>query len=720
MPPAPESPNLLSDAVKRIASADRAGQTRGLIQLGQWARRPASAINTFNALLGSGKDGRRLALEFVVRIPGELPHSLILVAAPLLSDPAVPVAAKLAAAARFVEVLPDRRETIGPVLRAVTAGMKKGRALARLIALQHRVERCESLDAAIAVMELKVRLKCPVCTKSFSRPALIKHLWKKHRTSYDRGKIISPGADAERLIAEGTGDDPSALDRAFLKTTDLFPQSTRHQILQGLASRHWRSSDQYAPLADEAGEQRAGLCPKCYAAVPDPIPDLPSPLTLSHGRLAGEGFHVSVFERWGKRRIRIDRPNGEREERIDSLGSRSPRSAGVLYALPFAVTALAAAAIMPPFKPGPLVVSIWLGVISVLVYLTVWAFRRDLPSADQRAVDVAWSDLVPGIGRSPAAAQILTRLFRTSLTVGDPTERSQLVWELAEHSSLLADKGGIYVSLFAASVVLRAVDAGKIGRDVVGELASLMANVFRGEWSAPVAELIATLIHDDVVLSNAERNRLALILAASAFDHGFTPADIVLLRRHLPQLVRLLPDEMDQLQLLYAVWKGKPGRPWDRAAECEPIFVLAKTRPAIAIRALKGDPDAVLVHTPDGFLADRLGLVTVNRRGVSFGGATVADPRAEVIVVTTKDGGELSFGRSVFTFPRRPPESIERALKKLLLYRAETLIPQTEAFAGVPSQGRANAMLAPLAVPCPLCRTVSLIRSGQLGVPPTG
>jgi hypothetical protein len=720
MPPVPESPNLLSDAVKRIAAADRASQARGLVQLGRWARRPASAINTFNALVGSGPDGRRLALEFAVRIPGELPHSLILVAAPLLSDPAIPAAVKLAAAARFIDVLPDRRETIGPVLRAVTAGLKKGRSLARLIALQHRVERCESLDAVIAAMELKVRLKCPVCTKSFSRPALIKHMWKKHRTGYDRGRIISPEAAAERLIAEGTGNDPAALDRAFLKTTDLFPNSTRRHVLQGLASRHWRSSDQYAPLADEAGESNAGLCPKCYTAVPDPIPELPSPLTLSYGRLTGDGFSVFVFERWGRRRIRIERPNGEREERLDDRGMRSPRSAGVLYALPFAVTALVAAAIMPRVNPGPLGVAVWLGVISVLVYLTVWAFRRDLTSADHRAIEVAWSDLVPGIGRSPAAAQFLTRLCRSSLTAGDPTDRSQVVWELADHAAVLADKGGIYVSLYAASAVLKAIDAGKIGRDTANELAALLAKVFRNELTSPVVELMATMILEDVVISKSERTRLSLMLLASAFDSGVTPADIPLLRRHLPQFVRLLPDEMEQLQLLYAVWQGKPGRPWDRAAECEPIFVLAKTRPSVANRALKADPDAVLVHTPDAYLADRLGLVTVNRWGVCFGGATVADPRAEVAVVTTKDGGELSFGRSLFALPKRPPESIERALKKLLVYRAETLIPQAKAYADELSPDRAYTLLAPLAVSCPLCRTVSLIRSGQLGVPPHG
>ena len=301
---------------------------------------------------------------------------------------------------------------------------------------------------------------------------------------------------------------------------------------------------------------------------------------------------------------------------------------------------------------------------------------------------------------------------------GDPTERSQLVWEIADHATILIEKGGPYIPFFACAEVLRAVDAGKIGRDVVGELTSLFASIFRGEIPATAGELMATLVADDAALTSGERARLTLMLTAAAFDSGIVPADISVLRRHLPRLVGMLPNDFDDLLMLYTIWLAKGSRPWDRAADCEPIFAIAKTRPAAAIRALKADPDAVLVHQPEEFLADILGPVTVNRRGVSFGGATVSDPAAEVSVVTTKDGGELTFGKSVFSLARRPNEKIERTLKKLLAYRTEVLMPQIETMQGETASGRADELLSPLAVPCPLCRTVSLVRTGQLGVVP--
>ena len=125
----------------------------------------------------------------------------------------------------------------------------------------------------------------------------------------------------------------------------------------------------------------------------------------------------------------------------------------------------------------------------------------------------------------------------------------------------------------------------------------------------------------------------------------------------------------------------------------------------------------MLVYTPEPFLYDLLGPVTVSRRGVHFGGVTVVDHRAEVAIVTTRDGGELTFGKSVFTLARRPDDGIERALKRLLAYRAESLMPLADAAKDDTPTGRADALLASLAVPCPLCNTVSYVRSGQLGVP---
>jgi predicted RNA-binding Zn-ribbon protein involved in translation (DUF1610 family) len=719
VPAAPEpsyTPTNLTEAATRIAAADRAGQTRGLVRLGAWAVRPAAAVNAFNALLATGPEGPRLALELIVRMSADVPHSLALLAGPHLSDPAVPATLKLAVAAKFLSVLPDRPEAIGPVLRAVTAGLKKSKALARLVALQSRVETCEALDTAVAIAEARTKVKCPVCGKSLTRPALVKHLAKKHRTGLERGKAVSPVAAAEALISAVDPNDPATIDRAFLRTPALFPQSTPADVLQGLASRHYRRSDQYAPLADRAGESYRGLCPKCYAPVPDPVTELPPPLTLAHGRLAGEGYCVTVADGPFGRRVTFDRPGTARTTVRE--GGLPPRTAGVAFALPFALAAATAAIAVPSgVRPGPGWVALWLVIVAVCVYAATVTLRRKPPDANGRAVDLAWSVFAPGIGRSPEAARFLTRLCRTSLTAGEPGDRGKPVWELADHAGVLAQKGGPFVSLFSAAAVLRAVDAGKIGRDVVGELHALFVAFFRGELPAPTAEHMAALVADDVALGTGERARLTVLVASAAFDAGLVPADLPGLRRYVPHVVLLFPDDADDLRALYAVWRQKPTRPWDRAGACETIFTLAVRQPGVAVKALKADPGAVLVFTPESFLYDLLGPVTVSRKGVRFGGATVVDPRAEVAIVTTREGGELTFGKSAFTLARRPDEAIERALRRLLAYRAESLMPLADAAKDDTPTGRGDALLAPLAVACPLCATVSYVRSGQLGVP---
>ena len=592
MPASPEpttTPTTLTEAATRIAAADRAGQTRGLIQLAAWAVRPAAAANAFHSLVATGPDGPRLALEFIARMTAGVPHSLVVLAAPHLSAPALPVALKLAVAAKFLEALPDRPEAVGPVLRAVTAGLKKGKALARLIALQSRVETGDALDAAVADAEAKARIKCPVCGKSFSRPALIKHLARKHRTGLDHGKVVPPAAAAEVLISAVDPNDPSTLDRAFLRSPALFPKSTPTDVLQGLASRHYRRSDQYAPLADKAGEAYCGLCPKCYAPVPDPVTELPPPLALSHGRLAGEGYAVSISDGPLGRRVTFDRPGTIRVTVRD--GGLPPRTAGVAYALPFALAAVVAAVVMPTgLRLGPGWVAVWLAIVAGCVYAATTAFRRKPPDANGRAADLAWAEFAPGIGRSPDAARFLTRLCRTSLSAGEPGDRGKAVWELADHAGVLSQKGGTFVSLFSAAAVLRAVDAGKIGRDVVGELQVLFVAFFRVELPAPTAEHMAALVADDVTLTAGERARLTVLVAAAAFDAGLVPADLPGLRRYVPHVVSLLPDDADDLRTLYAVWGQKPSRPWDRAGECDPIFTLAVRQPGVAAKAAPGRP----------------------------------------------------------------------------------------------------------------------------------
>lgn len=707
--PTPTDP-ILAAAVAKIVAADADAQLRGITQFASWTMKRNQPLPAFQALVAIDP---KLALAYVLQIDGPVPGSLVLMAAPLLQQKAIPASLRVSVAAKFLSALPDRREAVGPIVRSVTAGLNKRRSLDRLYSIQRRVAKCDSLDAIVAETEARVRLQCPVCRKSFHRPGLVRHLWKKHRCELRGARLIKPADAAETLINRAKADE-SGLDRAFLLTPSLFKNSTPNDVLQGLASRHFRSSDQYADLADRAADDHAGLCPKCYGRVPDPIPSLPDPLTLHEGQLTGDGYFVEVGMKAGIRTVRIAAPDGVRMNGVDPLRRLSPRMAGFLFALPIAIIGLIGTSVLPPTKPDSLWQAMWFSAFVLIVYYGTWAWRKPLANARDRAVDLAWEMLVPGIGRSPDAVRFLTRLCRTSVTAGDAVERSTIVWELADQSNVIANKGGPYLAFFAASNVLRAVDAGTLGRDTVGELAILLTGFFQHQFTAPIVESMAVIVRDDVRLNEGERRRLGILLLSSAYQAGLTPTDLVSLRRFLPALVGLLPEDTEQMSALQTLWLQRSEKPWAKAGSVETIFSLCKSKPGLALRAFRFDPEALLVHQPEEALNNLLGPVTVNRRGIRFGGAVVADPDAEVTVVMTPTGGELVFGRNTFNLDHRPSDALEKTLKRLLRYRADVLIPEIDHENRV--SGKVDDFLAALAVGCPLCRTESRIRSGQLGI----
>ena len=707
--PTPTDP-IHAAAVAKIVAAEGDAQRRGITQFAAWSMKRNQPLTAFQSLLAIDP---KLALAFVERIDGPVPGSLVLMAAPLLQHKAIPASLRVAVAAKFIGALPDRREAVGPIVRSVTAGLNKRRSLDRLYSIQRRVAKCDALDAIVAETEARARLQCPVCRKSFHRPGLVKHLWKKHHCELHGARLIKPADAAEALIDRAKSDE-AGLDRAFHLTPFLFQKSTPLDVLQGLASRHFRSSDQYADLADRAGDGHAGLCPKCYGRVPDPIPSLPDPLTLHGGQLTGDGYSVEVGVKAGIRTVRIAAPDGVRMNGADPLRRLSPRMAGFLFALPIAIIGLIATFVLPPTKPDSFWQAMWFSAFVLIVYIGTWAWRKPLANARDRAVDLAWEMLVPGIGRSPDAVRYLTRLCRTSLMAGDAVERSAIVWELADQSAVIASKGGTYLGFYAASNVLRAVDAGTLGRETVGELATLLSGFFQSQFTAPIGESMAVIVRDDVRLSEGERRRLGILLLSSAFQAGLTPTDLVSLRRFLPALVSLLPEDTEQMSALETLWLQRSEKPWAKAGSVETIFSLCKSKPGLALRALRFDPDALLVHQPEESLNNLLGPVTVNRRGIRFGGAVVADPEVEVTVVMTPTGGELVFGKNTFALDHRPSDALEKTLKRLLRYRAEGLIPEIDREHRV--SGRVDDFLAAIAVGCPLCRTESRIRSGQLGI----
>jgi len=724
MPPAGRTPEPLTpDRLDRLVAAvrgaaNRAKQVAALESLVGATYRSVLVLQAFNKL-AAGKGGHQLAVEFAARMPVPVPNGILLLAAPLLQERGVPLALRLAAAAKLVASLPDRPESIGPVIRSLTAGLGEARTLERLFQLQSRVEKSDALDALVARTEAAVKIRCPKCRGRFTRPALVRHLWRRHGLLYDHGKVREPGPVVEAAVTEAAETRRAeGLDRVYSWATQLYRGVEPNQVHQAILSRVGAAPEDLIPLRAAAAEHDAGVCPACHAAVRLPVPPLPPPLILAGGRLAGDGYVVDVTDHSTGRTVRVTGPGGDVYRGPDPGSRFAPRHFAAWVATPFALCALAAAALAPDGWGRPVLLVLWLSAFSGLLYAAALLLRRPLPDPADRAVDAAWREVAPRIGRSVPAVRLLTRLCRTSLGRGTFGERSELVWELVEHAAVLADKGGVYYQLLAAVRVLQAYDATSLGRDWVLGLVDAFTPFLRGELPAAYADAAAEILLAADAFRDGEAARLRILVAAAGFDAGLTPADFADLSPACPRFTRLISLGDDWLRLLYAVWKMRNTRPWEeRIGEADPVFEFARKAPAASGRALSAVPDALLIYRFAGAADDELGAVLVGRKGVTVAGVTVADPDAAVAIGEGRGGGVLLFGANRIVLGRRLPERVAGVLKDWLWFRATRLIPAADQADRRGAADRVRQLVAREAVECPLCGTRSLMRVGEVGVP---
>ncbi len=720
MPPPEETPAVppaVAEMVRQVVTAaDRPGQHRALLRLTRADADIAGPV--FHLLLASEPDGPRLALEYVSRLPGQLSSDLVRAAIPPLSDRAVPAPVRLAAAAKLLDAVPDEPRAVGAVVHAATAGLSRSRALERMYQLQSRVEKCDALDATVAVAEGTVRLRCPRCPARLTRRELIPHLWHLHRLAYQAGQARDPRTLLDAAITTAaTAEESEGIDHSYLLAAQYYPDSDPRQVLQALAARGASDPTQTDRLLDRAADEGAGLCPVCLSAVPDPVPPVPPPANVSDGRVSADGYSVDVADGPGGRTLTVSMP-GVAPVREPDGSRRSPRQAAVLVALPLLLLAALAVAVVPARVANPAWVGLWLGLVGWMAYLAVRLARRPLPDRIERAVDLAWSRLAPVVGRTPPALRFLTRLARSSLGAGDPVARGGTVFELVQHAAVLADKGAAQQQLLAAVRVLEVLDQGRIGRERVVGLVGVFDPFLRGELGPAYAEAAAETLLASDALWQGDAERLGVLVVGTAFENGLTPADLVTVGRFCPAFRRVALDARpDHLALLHAVWRGRNSRPWAAIGDAATAFELARETPAAGRRILAEFPDTLL-RVDVGELAEaELGPVLVTVRGVAVAGFTVADPDAAVEMTLTPDGRRLLFGPHRLVLSSRIPARVADELRRWLKYRAATLFPEAERLPPRGPGSRVVGMLAPLAVACPLCDTRIVLRAGQMGTP---
>ncbi len=708
----------LDEFVRRALTApDRAGRVAVLKELVQIHRGKRSAADVISALGAEGRKGRRLALEFLARLPAPIPLVAMIAAGPLLSNRKNPTFLRLAAAGRVLGSVPDTPDAVRPVVGWLTVGLSRPRALSRLFALQCRVRKCDTLDGFVTAAEKKLTFRCPRCPAKLTKGAFLKHLWNTHRLEFSKGKVRDPARILDEAVTAGAKpilDDPEPLDRTFAVAAIHYPEAPPSQTLQAVASRAGASAN-LEPLIARAAKEHAGLCPNCLATVPDPVPAMPPPLPLGSGRLAGEGWSVSVVDSPTGRKVVVESP-GVVEPGATPQRRFAPRLAATLITAPILLVSLILAVVVPVPSVSPLLLAGWIVAVAWLVYLAVRFLRTPLPSANDIAVDRAWEEVVPGIGRKPAAIRFLARLCRTSLRAGTPGNRTRRVWDTVEHATILADKGWPHQQWLGAARVLQAADGGKVGKERVAALAGIFEPFLRGETSIAYADAAAEALLGAGILGPGEGERLAVLLVGMAYLLGFTAADLLAITRFAPQFRRLLPPADDQIRRMFVIWRVRTKKPWAEYGTATHVFDLADNSPVASRQILGEHPDTLLRIAAEEQLEKEVGPILLCGSGLVVGGKTVSDAAAPVEVTksTHSAGWDLKFGPHRISLERRPPTKFANDLRGWLRFWASAT--QSTSQADRVNPDRLSTFLAPISSSCPLCAVPQVVRVGRFGV----
>ncbi|MBN9519665.1 hypothetical protein J0H58_14280 [bacterium] len=640
-------------------------------------------------LLTEGDRGRRVFLEWLARLPVRAPARVLEQVPQLLADPLLPDDLRVRAAARALRSARDPKHFLTHLVPGLTAGQTPLKALGLLRAVQGRLRRSRALDLLIARRERRLRLTCPHCPVRLPRADLARHLYEVHGLVLDRGRARHPDRIAKAWQKQyRAGRDTTLLDRAAHLSDPA--------ALRAWAARSGPPQADLTPLAAAAGVRGCGLCPRCLGELQPSVEPLPPPLVLAGGRLTGDGYTVEVRGPDGLRTCTVSTPGGVLRSGLDGRRAVGPRAAGVVAAAAVLVAAIALRAAVPATL-----------VLAGLACLAARFLRGPLPPAGERAVDRAWTDLVPRIRATPAGDRVLTRLCRASVGRGDEDERADVLAQLLGPATSPVRQ--------AAVRFLQADDSSRLGVDRLAAVGSLIAAGLTGDEPIAFAEHVAGLFAGTEPPPPApELARLRILALEAAFAAGFAPRGLADLWAACPRLKDLMAVEpLSRLGLQYAVWSLREEEPWRDYAPTETAFELARVAPTLGGRLLADYPDLLLYHRPPPGVDEALGWVLVCARGVVVGGQTVADPDAEVRV----EGGRLigsatlTFGPHRFSLPRRPPSGFVATLKRVLRVRTEVVLPHLDAaLAAAP----AHPGLAALARRC-RCGADVLVSPGRVG-----
>lgn len=706
----------LGDHLRRIGAArDRGERAAAFTLLADEADRHGAAGYLLDRLLARGRNGQRFALEIASRLPTPLPAGHLHTLLDLVEGPRFPTRLRVPVMAKIIRSVPVGSPVVGRLVEALRRNVSPGRALARLRRLAALVPPPEPLSRALAALEGGATSPCPRCGARLGPDDLVRHLWERHRLLYENGRVREPWDVIGQWVTDFARTTTTGyLDRACELAQALDPADGLNRVHRLLLLGGSDDEEAHALLRAEAADKNATLCPHCYALVPQPTRATPTPVLFGSGRVDGGGFRVELTDRYAFNVLRADTPEATVFAGPEPGRALTRRGAVLTFLLPLVGAAIAFAVLPSVAGVRPVVPATGFLVAALVAYLGVQATWGDTGDPADRAVDHAWTVLVPrllGYEVRKADAAFLSGLAAASRGRGHDGAREDQVRRAI--ARLRADPVGLpYLTPVSA---LRIADAAAGGADDLPLIADEIGESLDRTLPLEHAVGLLTELRGDPA-DRTRRVRLRVLILARAFAAGLEAEDLRMVGQVCPTLgAAYASEDRDGLARLRLLWLYRPRRLWQRIGSATAVFDLARY-PKLAENYLKQRPDLLLFQASGG--TDGAAPILVCEEGVVYRDTVITDPHTPIRVRArspVRGGGyELTIDEKVYKF-RDDPTLLARRLKGWAQFLFREFLPRARLLTQRRSP-QGDQLLLQKVTACPECRKTFLGLTGEVGL----
>ncbi len=703
--PLPNLPSLLRAIGQAQTKAQRALAFDDLVAVLQATE---SATPFIRKMVSSGRDGRRIAFEVLIRLPQPIPLDLVAFAGQLLGR-RLPSRLRGQAAKTLLEALPTNHDLTSRILESFTKKLAPDAAIRRLQSLQ---EICTRIEIAGYISKLKQvsEKPCPRCGLRLAPEDFVKHLWAEHRLLYDGQKVREPWeAITSWVNLYQRTNDVTHLERAANLATVIDPEKGATRLNRILLAVGSTDPVAQARLRAEAIRAKAGLCPTCLALVPNPNPLPEKPyLFAAGGTISWDGWKIEVADQGLVTHLRMKQPGKSPSEMAEPKRPFTRRGIVWLFCFPLICISCLGSIFADSRMLPPVLVSGPLIVVALLAYFFIRTRWDRVTPATDRAVDYAWQFLEPIENKN----EFLAGLLCVSLKHGDPKVREKPL------DKILAGlrSGSDSETPIQLAIELEYQDALTSGEDELLPLSRLAGDCFDGQ--IPLAILENTLAGIVPKFSPENRSRLRVLLLTQAFRTGLMPLDIRDIGRACPVLgASLASEDFKGISRLYVLFQMRQSRPWSAIGSAATAFDLARY-PDLGGEFLTEHPNLLLVQFGSDLSNDESepSPLLICEDGVIYKQQVIV--RDSVIrfrqrSVLRGGGYELYIDDLVWRF-KSSPERLKERLEFWRDFLFRNLRPTARNAEG--RSGKRDLLLNKHLATCPECRTSFVVIPGEIGI----